>query len=113
MPYIIRRLDLTALPSCSPDDSLPDYPVIYIVFDKQQVYYVGATRSLLNRWPGHRNNYPLRKIVKRSTVKVAWAAVRVEQFADLEPALIQFLSPKLNRCRKGKTYHHQSNGNGK
>ena len=105
MPYNIKRLDLNALPFCSTrEGALPDFPVLYIIFDDETVYYVGATVSLFNRWSGHRSDWKVRSVIKRRGVKVAWIVADVKQFSDFELALIRFLKPKLNRMETG--YHH-------
>lgn len=107
MPYNIKRLDLNALPcALANGGALPDFPVLYIIFDPSQVFYVGATKSLFNRWSGHRADHRIQNILKRKNVKVAWIRASVEQFAEFECALIQFLNPKINCIRKGKTYHY-------
>lgn len=107
MPYI-RRLDISALPySFTSKGTLPDFPVVYVIFNDSEVFYVRATVSLYRRWSAHRNNPNLRKVTKDRTVKVAWISAPVRQFSDLKLALIQFLNPKLNKYRKGKTCHYQ------
>lgn len=109
MPYTIKRLDLNALPSSPTADKqcvLPDFSVAYIIFDSTEVLYVGATKSLFNRWSALRTDGRFGKRIRRKGVKVAWIAVGVEQLCDLEFALIQFLNPKFNQLRRGKTYHH-------
>lgn len=111
MPYVIRRLDLSALPSSpSRAGALPDFPVVYIIHNETEVFYVGATKSLFNRWGAHCRSWQLEKIVKRKDVRVTWIRANVEQFADFELALIQFLKPKINSIRKGRVYHHGDHG---
>lgn len=111
MPYVIKRLDLEALPSSlAHAGALPDFPVVYIVYDEAQVFYVGATKSLFNRWGAHCRSWQLKKILKRKDVKVAWVKVAIEQLPDFELALIHFLNPKINSIRKGRVYHHENHG---
>lgn len=109
MPYIIRRFNLDALPftPTRKEPTLPHFPVVYIIFDEEgRVFYVGATKSLYSRWSAHRTNPKLRSVLKRKNVKVAWIRATIEQLSDFEYALIQFLNPKLNLIRNGKSYHH-------
>lgn len=113
MPYVIKRFDLEALPSSlARTGALPDFPVVYLIFDGAEVFYVGATKSLYNRWSAHRNNHRIGRIIRRRTSKVGWIKVPVEQLPDFESALIQFFRPKFNTIRQGKTYFHANHGVG-
>lgn len=108
MPYNILRFDLHALPF-SPTHKgckLPDSPVTYIIFDDRQIFYVGATKSLFNRWSALKSDWRMQKVIKRKKTKVAWVSCTIAQLSDFEPALIQFLNPKFNLMRRGNTYHH-------
>lgn len=116
MPYNIRRFDLNALPSALTAIkkgviALPDYPVVYIIFGQEEAYYVGATKSLFNRWSGLKNDSRINKFLGQKGVKIAWFAASMEQLSGFELALIQFLNPKVNCMRRGKTYHYNGIGN--
>lgn len=87
---------------------IPDFPVAYIIFDDSEVFYVGATKSLFNRWNAHLNNPTLGDVVKRKGVKVAWIAVKIAQLGDLEGALIRFLNPSLNAKRNGRVFYYHA-----
>jgi excinuclease UvrABC nuclease subunit len=129
MPIVIRRLDLRALPCCpvqGKHSTIPDFPVLYIIFDDTQVFYVGATKSLYKRWSAHRSDHRMKKILRREDVRVAWITAEIERFGEYEVALMQFLKPTINFFLNSG-YHHintgvkkrvpyqrlvQSNGNG-
>lgn len=105
---IIKRLDLNALPFSLTNKTpvLPDFPVAYVIFSDEAVFYVGATKSLFNRWGGHLSSWKIGKVLKRKNVKVAWVKATIEQLPVFESALINFLNPKLNMMRGSRTYHH-------
>lgn len=116
MPYTIRRFDLSALPSSLTGIKtgvieLPDFPVVYIIFNDDEIFYVGATKSLFNRWSGLRSDHKIDGVLRRKGTRIAWSTVNFEQLSDFELALIQFLHPKLNYMRRGKTYHYNGAGN--
>lgn len=120
MPYVLRRLDLSLLPSTRTSVSgknqtieLPDFPVLYIVFNETEVLYVGATKSLFNRFGGLKCDPKINRALVKKDTKIAWIAAKMEQLSDFELALIQFLNPKLNMVRSGKTYHYNGTGNGR
>lgn len=120
MPYIIRRLDLSLLPYTftsigehNNEVALPDFPVLYIIFNNEDVFYVGATRSLFNRFSGLKSDHRIDKFLRKSDTKIAWIAAEIEQLTDFELALISFLNPRLNLVRQGKTYHYNGTGNGR
>lgn len=120
MPLTIRRLDLTRLPSTftaftgkNKTVTLPDFPVLYVIFNSDEVFYVGATKSLFNRFSGLKSDHKINHVLVKRDTKIAWIAVKFEQLCSFELALIQFLKPKLNSIRSGKTYHYNGVGNGR
>lgn len=112
---IIKRLDLTALPS-SPTRKgvLPDSPVVYIILDDKTIFYVGATKSLLRRLAVHANEHRLlKKVLNARKTKVAWIALPIEQLGSSEYALIRFLNPKFNFCKHRNSAYNPQVATGK
>lgn len=113
MPYKILRLNLDALPSSNVlgrEISLPDFPVVYVIFSRSEVFYVGATKSLYRRWSAHRNEPKFAQTLRRSDVRVGWVAVQIEQLNSFATALIRFFNPKLNERPNRRTYYHANHG---
>lgn len=85
---------------------LPNHPGIYVITDlAEQVWYVGKSANLNNRWRGKgHHRYPqLSRSNKKMSFQIYWKLVPVEQLNEKEQDYINLFNPHLNKT-KVKSY---------
>lgn len=92
---IIDPLTLPSLP-LQERRSLPNCPAIYFVLEGDCVLYVGRSINLAQRWLSHHRWNELTRVY--SATRIAWIECSDnELLPQLEAALIEQFTPKLNR----------------
>jgi len=87
-------------------EQLPTYPGIYVITDlEEQVYYVGKSANLKNRWrgKGHHRYRQLNRSNKKKSFQIYWKSFSLEQLNEKERHYISLFSPHLNGT-KVKSY---------
>lgn len=73
--------------------SLPHRPVVYLLYtERHGVLYVGATRSLINRWRDHHHSYFLDLV----ECQIAWFPASEDEIHEIERQIIETLTPPFN-----------------
>jgi excinuclease UvrABC nuclease subunit len=92
-------------------NKLPDVPAVYVIVAVDgTALYVGATRSVVNRFKGHHREPMLRDVPFE--VGIIWAQCAYSDVLMLEGQLIKALNPMLNeRGRKGPNAHNDVQSN--
>lgn len=104
-PVLIESLDsfqLDKLPYVEflKKDQLPETAGIYFAVDKdQKVWYIGKAQNLKDRWVGHHRYDQLKKINKRSSIKILWYSCEndANTLNKLEKYFIDTYHPVLNQ----------------
>ena len=87
-------------------DQLPNHPGIYVITDlAEQVWYVGKSANLNNRWrgKGHHRYSQLSRSNKKKFFQIYWKPFRLEQLNEKEQYYISLFNPHLNGT-KVKSY---------
>ncbi|HEY9831472.1 MAG TPA: GIY-YIG nuclease family protein [Stenomitos sp.] len=87
-------------------DQLPNHPGIYVITDlSEQVWYVGKSANLKNRWRGKgHHRYPqLSRSNRKKSFQIYWKPFPLEHLNELEQYYINLFSPHLNGT-KVKSY---------
>ncbi|MBD2127092.1 GIY-YIG nuclease family protein [Microcoleus sp. FACHB-1] len=87
-------------------DQLPNHPGIYVITDfAEQVWYVGKSANLNNRWRGKgHHRYPqLSRTNKKKSFQIYWKPFPLEQLSELEQHYINLFNPHL-KGTKVKSY---------
>ena len=78
---------------------LPEIPCVYVAYMGHDVYYVGQTVNLKNRWNGHHVSNKL-SVAQNSAVnqdaRIGWIELDKQLLTLVEKALIGLLLPILN-----------------
>ena len=85
---------------------LPNHPGIYVITDlAEQVWYVGKSANLYNRWRGKgHHRYPqLSRTNKKKSFQIYWKPFPLERLNELEQHYINLFNPHLNGT-KVKSY---------
>jgi hypothetical protein len=85
---------------------LPNHPGIYVITDlAEQVWYVGKSANLNNRWRGKAHHrYPqLSRSNKKNSFQIYWKPYPLEPLNELEQYYINLFNPYLNGT-KVKSY---------
>jgi hypothetical protein len=85
---------------------LPNHPGIYVITDlAEQVWYVGKSANLNNRWRGKAHHrYPQLSLSnKKNSFQIYWKPFPLEQLNQLEQYYINLFNPHLNGT-KVKSY---------
>lgn len=80
-------------------DQLPNHPGIYVITDlTEQVWYVGKSANLNNRWRGKgHHRYPqLSRTNKKKSFQIYWKLFSLEKLNELEQHYISLFNPHLN-----------------
>ena len=87
-------------------EQLPNHPGIYVITDlAEQVWYVGKSANLNNRWrgKGHHRYSQLSRSNKKKFFQIYWKPFRIEQLNEKEQYYISLFNPHLNGT-KVKSY---------
>ncbi|MEO8892325.1 MAG: GIY-YIG nuclease family protein [Coleofasciculaceae cyanobacterium] len=87
-------------------DQLPNHPGIYVITDlSEQVWYVGKSSNLNNRWKGkgHHRYSQLSRTNKQKSFQIYWKPFPLEQINEKEQHYISLFDPHLNGT-KVKSY---------
>jgi len=95
------NLDLSELPSVHllEKDRLPNCAAIYFVCDsKGQVFYIGRTVNLIERWREHHRFNQLKRLNKKDKLSISWMACSSDTkiISSLECEFINKYKPLLN-----------------
>lgn len=85
---------------------LPNHPGIYVITDlEEQVWYVGKSANLNNRWRGKgHHRYPqLSRTNKKKSFQIYWKPFHLEHLNEFEQHYINLFNPHLNGT-KVKSY---------
>ncbi len=80
-------------------DQLPNLPGIYVITDLvEQVWYVGKSANLNNRWrgKGHHRYSQLSRANKKNSFQIYWKPFPIEQLNEKEQHYISLFNPHLN-----------------
>lgn len=83
-------------------DQLPETAGIYFAIDKdQKIWYIGRAQNLRNRWLGHHRYEQLKKINKKSNIKLLWYSCENNEntLTQLENYFIDTYHPVLNSTK--------------
>lgn len=76
---------------------LPSIPAIYIVFDDDEILYVGQSKKLSQRWNSHNLLKDIKEINEVKSVNIAWINCNnINLLTSLESILIKELEPRFN-----------------
>lgn len=87
-------------------DQLPNQPGIYVITDlSEQVWYVGKSANLNNRWKGkgHHRYSQLSRNNRQKSFQIYWQPFPLEQINEKEQHYISLFNPHLNGT-KVKSY---------
>ncbi|ERT07231.1 GIY-YIG catalytic domain protein [Lyngbya aestuarii BL J] len=96
------EINLSSLPSLSllNKDQLPHCSAIYFLLDcENRVLYVGKARNLCARWKDHHRFEQLKKLNRKSNIKIAWLVCEnnKELLDQTERYFIELYQPLLNK----------------
>ncbi|MGB3193254.1 MAG: GIY-YIG nuclease family protein [Limnoraphis sp.] len=95
-------INLSSLPSLSllNKDKLPHCSAIYFLLDcENRVLYVGKARNLCARWKDHHRFEQLKKLNRKSNIKISWLVSKNDQelLDQTERYFIDLYQPLLNQ----------------
>lgn len=93
-PSTINPLTLPSLP-LTERSRLPSCAAIYFALSNEEIFYIGRTTNLRQRWTVH---HLLKQLLSKKLVRVAWLECSdTNLLPEIEAALIDYFKPLLNK----------------